>query len=55
MDEEIRRFVRRGDKDGNSKIIFLRNPGSKEKSTAIEDLATLYRLRIEETKNELGL
>ena len=27
-------------------------PGSKEKSTAIEDLAKLYRLRIEETRNE---
>lgn len=27
-------------------------PGSKEKSTAIEDLAKLYKLRIEETKNE---
>ncbi len=26
--------------------------GSKEKSTAIEDLAKLYRLRIEETRNE---
>ncbi len=26
--------------------------GSEEKSTAIEDLAKLYRLRIEETKNE---
>ena len=27
-------------------------PGSKEKSTAIEDLAKLYRLRIEELKND---
>ena len=27
-------------------------PGSKEKSTAIDDLAKLYRLRIEETRNE---
>ena len=27
--------------------------GSEEKSTAIEDLAKLYRLRIEETKSEL--
>lgn len=27
--------------------------GSKEKSTAIEDLAKLYKLKIEETKNEL--
>lgn len=27
-------------------------PGSKEKSIAIDDLAKLYRLRIEETKNE---
>ena len=29
------------------------NPGSKEKSTAINDLATLYRLNIEATQNEL--
>lgn len=29
--------------------------GSKEKSTAIDDLAKLYRLRIEETKNEQDL
>lgn len=28
-------------------------PGSEEKSKAIEDLAKLYRLRIEETKSEL--
>ena len=27
-------------------------PGSKEKSIAIEDLAKLYKLRIEETRNE---
>ena len=29
--------------------------GSKEKSTAINDLATLYRLKIEETKTEVGI
>ena len=28
-------------------------PGSKEKTTAIDDLVKLYRLKIEETKNEL--
>lgn len=28
------------------------NPGSKEKSTAIDDLTKLYKLRIEESKNE---
>lgn len=28
-------------------------PGSKEKSTAIDDLTKLYRLKIEETKTEL--
>jgi hypothetical protein len=28
--------------------------GSKEKSSAIEDLVKLYKLRIEETKNEWG-
>ena len=28
------------------------NAGSKEKSTAIDDLAKLYKLRIEESKND---
>ena len=28
------------------------NEGSKEKSTAIDDLAKLYKLRIEESKND---
>lgn len=28
------------------------NPGGKEKSTAIDDLTKLYKLRIEESKNE---
>ena len=29
------------------------DPGSKEKSTAIEDLTKLYKLKIEETKTEM--
>lgn len=31
------------------------NPGSKERSTAVDDLTKLYKLRIEETKNEAEL
>lgn len=35
------------------KDLSLLTVGSKEKSSAVEDLATLYKLRIEETKIEL--
>jgi len=35
-----------------TEILKLSTLESEEKSTAIEDLAKLYRLRIEETKNE---
>lgn len=31
------------------------NPGSAEKSKAVDDLATLYKLKIDETKMELDL
>lgn len=34
------------------KSLSTLNSGTKEKSMAIDDLAKLYRLRIEETKNE---
>lgn len=52
MDEEIRRLLGEEIKTEIQKLSSLES-GSKEKSTAIEDLATLYKLRIEETKNEL--
>ena len=52
MDEEIRNLL------GEEIKVEIRDlstlePGSKEKSTAIDDLAKLYKLRIEETGNEL--
>lgn len=52
MDEEIRRLLGEEIKTEIQKLSSLES-GSKEKSTAIEDLATLYKLRIEETKNKL--
>ncbi|HQJ06958.1 MAG TPA: hypothetical protein PLI57_11345 [Spirochaetota bacterium] len=51
MDEEIRKLLEEEIKREIRDLSTL-EPGSKEKSTAIEDLAKLYRLRIEETKNE---
>lgn len=51
MDEEIRRLLGEEIKREIRDLSTL-EPGSKEKSTAIEDLAKLYRLRIEETRNE---
>ena len=51
MDEEIRRLLGEEIKTEIRDLSTL-EPGSKEKSTAIEDLAKLYRLRIEETRNE---
>lgn len=51
MDEEIRDLLGEVIKTEIRNLSTL-EPGSKEKSTAIEDLAKLYRLRIEETKNE---
>lgn len=51
MDEEIRDLLGEEIKTEIRDLSTL-GPGSKEKSTAIDDLAKLYRLRIEETKNE---
>ena len=51
MDEEIRNLLGEEIKAEIRDLSTL-EPGSKEKSTAIEDLAKLYKLRIEETKNE---
>jgi hypothetical protein len=51
MDEEIRKLLEEEIKAEIRDLSTL-EPGSKEKSTAIEDLAKLYKLRIDETKNE---
>ena len=51
MDEEIRKLLEEEIK-AEIRDLSILEPGSKEKSTAIEDLAKLYKLRIEETKNE---
>jgi hypothetical protein len=51
MDEEIRKMLEEEIKTEIRDLSTL-EPGSKEKSTAIGDLAKLYKLRIEETKNE---
>ena len=51
MDEEIRKLLEEEIKAEIRDLSTLES-GSKEKSTAIEDLAKLYKLRIEETKNE---
>ncbi len=51
MNEEIRDLL--GEEiETEIRILSTLEPGSKEKSTAIEDLVKLYRLRIEETRNE---
>ncbi len=51
MNEEIRDLLGEEIKT-EIRILSTLEPGSKEKSTAIEDLVKLYRLRIEETRNE---
>jgi len=51
MNEEIRDLLGEEIKEEIQNLSTL-EPGSKEKSTAIEDLAKLYRLRIEELKND---
>ena len=51
MDEEIRELLGEEIKTEIRNLSTL-EPGSKEKSTAIEDLAKLYKLRIDETRNE---
>lgn len=52
MDEEIKKLL---GEEIISEIQSLSGlePGSKEKSTAIEDLSKLYRLKIEDNKSEL--
>lgn len=51
MDEEIKDLLEEEIKSGIQDLSSLPS-GSKEKSSAIEDLVKLYKLRIEETKNE---
>jgi len=51
MDEEIKHLLENEIKTEIRKLSTLET-GSEEKSTAIEDLAKLYRLRIEETRSE---
>jgi len=51
MNEEIRDLLGEEIKTEIRNLSTL-EPGSEEKSTAIDDLAKLYRLRIEETRNE---
>lgn len=51
MNEEIRDLLGEVIKTEIRKLSTL-EAGSKEKSTAIEDLAKLHKLRIEETRNE---
>lgn len=49
MDEEIRNLLSEEIKTEIEDLSSL-EPGSKEKSQAVENLATLYRLKIEESK-----
>lgn len=51
MNDEIRDLLEEEIKTEIRDLSTL-EAGSKEKSTAIEDLAKLYRLKIEETRNE---
>ena len=51
MDEEIKDLLAEEIISGIRDLSSLPS-GSKEKSSAIEDLVKLYKLRIEETKNE---
>lgn len=52
MDEELRSLLDEEIKRQIEDLSSLES-GSKEKSVAIEDLAELYKLRIEETKTQL--
>lgn len=52
MDEEIKELLEEEIKNEIGDLSNLQT-GSEEKSKAIEDLARLYKLKIEETKNEL--
>jgi hypothetical protein len=51
MDEEIKNLLEKEIKDEIQNISALES-GSHEKSSAINDLATLYKLRIEETRTD---
>ena len=51
MEDEIKKMLEDEIKAGFGKLDTLET-GSKERSTAICDLAALYKLRIEETENE---
>lgn len=51
MDEEIRELLNEEIKSQIKDLSDMES-GSKEKSEAIDDLCKLYRLHIEETKNE---
>jgi len=51
MNKEIKELLEETIKSGIRDLSFLPS-GSKEKSTAFEDLVKLYKLRIEETRNE---
>jgi hypothetical protein len=51
MDEEIRDLLREEIKT-EIQVLSSLQPGSKEKSTAIDALVKLYKMRIEEIKND---
>ncbi len=51
MEENIRDLLS-GEISKEIQALSSLNAGSKEKSTAIDDLAKLYKLRIEESKND---
>lgn len=51
MEENIRDLLS-GEISREIQALSSLNAGSKEKSTAIDDLAKLYKLRIEESKND---
>lgn len=54
MENEIKRLLEEEIKT-EIQVLSSMEPGSKEKSAAIEDLTKIYRLKIEESKNELNL
>ena len=51
MDEELRDLLGEAIKEGIENLSALA-PGSKEQEIAVDNVAKLYRLKIEETKNE---
>jgi hypothetical protein len=52
MNDEIKKMLEEEIKAGIEDLSSLES-GSQEKTAAIDDLVKLYKLRIEETKNEL--